>query len=140
MNFDYDRASKSWFDATRGYVVVVEGDRYGTVFHVRVADTGSLRIWAKRTERAPHETELRSRSYANAHTLIVWVVDNRAGTGASLLTLEDRLGEHCLGEVLCAFLSSYETARNPDWDPASKPLKIECRGNQRFDMEERYGP
>jgi hypothetical protein len=72
--------------------------------------------------------------------LIVWVVDNRAGAGVPLLTLEDGVGDYSLGEVLHAFLSSYETAFDGEWNPASKPLKVECRGNQRFGMEERYGP
>jgi len=135
VRFAFDKASGIGRDEDGAYSVTVKGERYGTLFEIALAGDPLLEIWARRLERPPHEGE-----QPKAPSLIEWIIDNRAGTGAPLLTLGQRLGDRSLGEIMGAFLLSYEAAFTPQWDPALTPLALGCRGNQRSMMESRFGP
>lgn len=140
MHFAFDTSTRCGTDESGTYLVALKGDRYGTIFDIRVAGTTVLDVWARRSERPPHDFEQRPSNGLDVHSVIAWVIDNRAGTSATILTLADPVGDRSLGEVMQSFLKSYEIAGRPEWDRAITLLKVECRGNQRHMMEDRLGP
>ena len=141
MRFTFDKATRQGVDDSGVYRVTARrGDRFGSTLQIEAVGHPALEVWARQTERSPHAGDSNLPLGSDVGALVVWVVDNRAGAGVPLLTLADRVGGHTLGEILHGFLLAYTAALIPGWCPETRPLKVECRGNQRLMMEQRYGP
>lgn len=126
------------------YAIRWRDERFGNFLDISYDGALAQTVWVRETDRPvlPHELRIAG----DADTVVEWVVDNGAHTGADhLLTLDDPVGTTSLGELLQAFCEAWETSRAQHNHDLGRPwplrlVRVGCRGNQRAMMAKQYGP
>lgn len=143
MHFSYDPEIAVGVSSDGRYTISRRGDRYGTFLDIGFGGEPVQTVWVRENQR--DILPIDGPPSHGEKTVLEWVIDNNAGTGADrLLNLADAIGDATLGEILQSFFEAFEAWRihamsKPDRRWPRRLVQIGCRGNQRMMMEKQFG-